>query len=134
MPGTGTAATILVVDDDALISLGTADLISDMGLVAVEAYSGHEALEVLERGDRVDVLVTDYSMPGMTGIELATRARALRPGLPVLLATGYNELPGGAGSDLPRLSKPFHVSELRAALLKAMEPSVERDGVSADLT
>jgi FixJ family two-component response regulator len=60
--------------------------------------------------------VTDQAMPGMTGAELAEAARALRPGLPVLLATGTADLPPGVGAGLPRLSKPYAQDDLAAAL------------------
>lgn len=105
-------ATVLVVDDDALINIGTVDMVQDLGYRAVEAYSGSEALDILARNSEVGVIITDYAMPGMTGLELADRARALRPGLPVLLATGYGELPNGDVSDLPRLTKPFQQADL----------------------
>ncbi len=128
MPGAEIPATILIVDDDALINIGTADMIEDMGLRALEAYSGREALDILERGDAIDLLITDYSMPGMTGVELAARARQLRPSLPVLLATGYDELPGGEVSDLPRLGKPFQQAELLACLQRALATGGDRVG------
>ena len=56
--------------------------------------------------------ITDYAMPGMTGMQLAEGARGLRPGLPILLITGYADLPGGAVLDLPRLSKPYLQKQL----------------------
>ncbi len=55
-------------------------------------------------------------MPGMTGVELASRARALRPGLPILLATGYADLPSGTSTDLPRLAKPYQQRDLARQL------------------
>jgi CheY-like chemotaxis protein len=55
-------------------------------------------------------------MPGMTGIELAAASREVRPSLPILLATGYAELPEGAQLDLPRLAKPYHQDQLRDRL------------------
>ncbi|KKC37976.1 hypothetical protein WH87_10030 [Devosia epidermidihirudinis] len=106
------AATILVVDDDALIGIGTVDMLCDLGHTARDVSSGQAALDILASGERVDALITDFAMPGMTGVELADKARLLRPGLPILLATGYDELPNGAVSDLPRLGKPFLQSEL----------------------
>lgn len=115
------AATILVVDDDALINIGTVDMLSDLGHVALEAFSGQQALEILSTNPAIDIIITDYSMPGMSGLELASRARQLRPGLAVLLATGYDELPDGAFSDLPRLSKPFRHDELVSQLDRLLE-------------
>jgi len=55
-------------------------------------------------------------MPGMTGIELAIASRKVRPQLPILLATGYAELPDGVQVDLPRLAKPYHQDQLRERL------------------
>ena len=106
------AATILVVDDDALINMNTVDMVEDLGHTALEAYSGKQALEILASDQRIDVLITDYAMPGMTGVELADKARALRPNLQVLLATGYADLPSGTTTDLPRLAKPYQQADL----------------------
>ncbi len=108
----GLVATILVVDDDALITLNTVDQLAELGHVPVEAFSAAEALSLLQKRDDITALITDYSMPGMNGVQLAEAARAIRPGLPILLATGYAELPDGEASDLPRLEKPFQQDEL----------------------
>ena len=108
--------TVLVVDDDALINLNTVDMVQDLGHAAVEAYSGAQALEILASGRRIDVLITDYAMPGMSGLVLANEARRLWPELQVLLATGYNDLPDGEVTDLPRLGKPLRADELSRAL------------------
>ena len=71
-------------------------MLEDLGHEVIEANSGARALEILQ-GDRpVDLLVTDYSMPRMNGAQLAAAARQVRPELPVLLATGYAELPAGS--------------------------------------
>ncbi|RYE42415.1 MAG: hypothetical protein EOP21_08240 [Hyphomicrobiales bacterium] len=59
-------------------------------------------------------------MPDMNGVELATRARALRPDLPILLASGYAELPSGTELNLPRLGKPFFQDDLAAELSKIL--------------
>ncbi|WP_422016468.1 PAS domain S-box protein [Reyranella sp.] len=98
---------ILAVDDDALILVNTAAMLEDLGHRVTTAYSGREALAALARLERVDLVVTDQAMPGMTGTELVAEIRRERPGLPVLLATGYAELADGGMSDLPRLNKPF---------------------------
>ncbi|WP_299742550.1 PAS domain-containing protein [Devosia sp.] len=114
------ASTILVVDDDALINMNTVDMVEDLGHTVLEAYSGKQALEILGSGKRIDALITDYAMPGMTGVELATRARELYPELPILLATGYADLPSGTTTDLPRLSKPYQQAELAAHLSRLL--------------
>lgn len=106
------ASRILVVDDDALIAMNTVDMIEDLGHTVVEAYSGKQALDILQNDSAVDAVITDYAMPGMTGVELADAARQLRPNLPILLATGYADLPSGTKTDLPRLAKPFQQKDL----------------------
>jgi PAS domain S-box-containing protein len=113
-------ATILLVDDDALIATSTAYLLEDLGHHVIEANSGMSALDILKEGQRVDVLITDYSMPKMTGAQLATAARKLRPDLPIVIATGYAELPADADSDIPRLRKPYRQDELLAEIQKAI--------------
>lgn len=106
------SAVILVVDDDALINMNAVDMVEQLGHTALEAYSGAEALDILGSQQIVDLLITDYAMPGMNGVELANQARQLRPALPIVLATGYSELPEHVEIDLPRLPKPYQQSDL----------------------
>ena len=105
---------ILLVDDEELVRTGTAEMLRDMGHSVLEASGGAEAMSILEHSKSIDVLVTDYMMPQMDGAELGRRARTRRPGLPVLVVTGY------AGGDLelklPQLAKPFRQADLAAAL------------------
>jgi len=112
--------TILVVDDDALIAMSTVDMLEDLGHDVIEANSGARALETLNSGQAIDLLITDYSMPGMTGAQLAKAVLEIRPDLPILLATGYADLPPGADIDLPRLGKPYTQDQLAAEIAKAM--------------
>ena len=105
-------ATLLLVEDDFLIGLSTTSLLEALGHAVIQANSGASALEVLRSGKPVDLMITDYAMPGMTGLQLAEVARQLRPDLPILLATGYADVPAGSGLDLPRLSKPYHQKQL----------------------
>ncbi len=111
-PADATGATLLLVDDDFLINLSTKALLEDLGHTVIDANSGAKALEVLRTERPIDLMITDYAMPGMTGLQLAEAARGLRPGLPILLATGYADLPAGAVLDLPCLSKPYHQKQL----------------------
>jgi PAS domain S-box-containing protein len=113
-------ARVLVVDDDPLICTGTADMLADLGHSVIEAASGARALEALDAGLQVDLVITDHAMPGMTGLELATRIRKIWPMLPVLLATGYADLPDDEVSDLPRLSKPYRQEELAAHMARVL--------------
>jgi PAS domain S-box-containing protein len=114
--GSVAPATVLLVDDDALIAIATATMLEDLGHRVIEANSAEHALEILRSPAAVDVLLTDHAMPGMTGVELARHVRELRPGLPILLATGYADLPDPAGVDLPRLAKPYGQDQLEAVL------------------
>jgi signal transduction histidine kinase len=112
------ARRILVVDDDPLVGTGTAEMLADLGHNVVEAKSGAEAIAILEQDRSIDLLLTDHSMPGMTGLELATIVRATYPELPILLASGYAELPnvGDWNIQLPRLAKPYRQDELAVAI------------------
>ncbi|UJW84727.1 hybrid sensor histidine kinase/response regulator [Devosia sp. SL43] len=114
------ASVILVVDDDALINMNTVDMVQDLGHTVLEAYSGKEALAILDSGKRIDALITDYAMPGMTGVELANRARERFPDLPILLATGYADLPSGTTTDLPRLAKPYQQADLATQISRLL--------------
>jgi signal transduction histidine kinase/CheY-like chemotaxis protein len=109
---------ILVVDDDVLIAMATIDMLEDLGHEVLDASSGERALEIIAKGGAFDLMITDYAMPRMTGVELAHKVRALRPELPILLATGYAELPAGTEPVLPRLAKPYGQHELAAAIDK----------------
>jgi PAS domain S-box-containing protein len=115
-PGTGTA---LLVDDEDLVRASTADMLTDLGYAVVEAVSAEEALQLISRGTRVDLVVTDHLMPGMTGTDLARAIEERRPGLPVLIISGYAEAEGIA-PHLPRLTKPFRQADLAAALAAAV--------------
>ncbi len=107
---------VLVVDDEPLIALLTASMLEELGHKSELASSGIKALDVLRSGKRIDVVITDYAMPDMTGGELANQIRSLRPDMPIILATGYAEFPNGFTLDLPRLSKPFGSRELATLL------------------
>lgn len=115
-----TSSRILVVDDDALIAMNTVDMVEDLGHTVLEAYSGKQALEIISSDPAIDAVITDYAMPGMTGVEFAQKARELRPDLPILLATGYADLPRGATTDLPRLAKPYQQADLAQHLAKLL--------------
>jgi CheY-like chemotaxis protein len=91
------AISVLLVEDEALISMMVSDALSELGFEVHEAATADEALRYLGEGGAVDVLFTDINLPGsMTGAELAQRARALKPELPVVYASG-----GFRGDDLP---------------------------------
>jgi PAS domain S-box-containing protein len=103
---------VLAVDDDELVLLNTVAMLEEFGHGVLQASSGREALEVLERGECVDLLITDQAMPGMTGAQLAKRVRQRWPHLPIVLATGFAQLGPDEDPALPRLAKPFTMAEL----------------------
>ena len=110
------SAVILFVDDDPLIAMSTTEMLEDLGHHVIGVNSGLHALDIIRSEQPLDLMMTDHVMPGMTGIELAAASREVRPQLPILLATGYAELPEGAQLDLPRLAKPYHQDQLRDRL------------------
>ena len=119
--------TILAVDDDRLVLMNTSEMLRDMGHRVLEATSGQQALDIMRR-ERVELVLTDQAMPHMTGTQLAERIRAEKPDLPIILMTGYAELPTGANVNLPRLDKPFRLHDLARAIVGAIRP--ERVGAS----
>lgn len=117
-PATPAPMRILVVDDDALILLNTVTILEDMGHQVFDAISGPAALKLLEK-EAVDLLITDYAMPGMTGAELVEQAQTRQPGLKAILATGYADLPDDQTLDAAWLVKPYTEGQLAAAIAEA---------------
>jgi signal transduction histidine kinase/CheY-like chemotaxis protein len=115
-----TRARILLVEDDVLIAMATVDMLEDLGHLVSQANSGPAALKILAEQGQPDLIISDYAMPGMTGLELSRRVRKDFPHLPILLATGYADLPPGEESDLPRLAKPYRQETLKAAVVRIL--------------
>jgi signal transduction histidine kinase/CheY-like chemotaxis protein len=122
---------VLLVEDDALVMGGTAAMLEDLGHTVVEAASGEEALAALAEDPSIDLVVTDHSMPGMTGLELVDRIRSTSPTMPILLASGHAELPEGKGLSVPRLTKPFRQDELAHAIASIVTPTCDPVSVVA---
>jgi PAS domain S-box-containing protein len=110
-----TTGRVLLVDDEDLVRMSTADMLSNCGYEVLEAASAEEALVLLEREPHVDFLVTDHLMTGMTGVDLAHAVRERRPGTPILILSGFSEAEE-ITPDLHRLHKPFRQSDLSASL------------------
>lgn len=107
---------IVSVDDDPLVAFNTLAMLEELGHTVFAATSGAEALGLIhEKGD-IDLLITDQAMPGMTGSELAEAVRSDWPDLPIIIATGYAELPEGPAQALRRLAKPFFEQDLAQAI------------------
>jgi PAS domain S-box-containing protein len=112
----GPLPVILVVDDDPLVLSTAVEMLNYAGYDARGAASATEALRRLETIDELVAVVTDHAMPGMTGSELATELATRRPGLRVVLASGYAELPVVATGIAVQLQKPFGRDALLAAI------------------
>jgi CheY-like chemotaxis protein len=109
------AGTALLVDDEPLVRMSTAEMLSELGYRVVEASSAEDALRRVKDGLRPNLLVTDHLMPGMSGTDLGLALRNQYPELQILVVSGYanNE---GITPDLSRLTKPFRSDELAASL------------------
>lgn len=106
---------ILLVDDEELVRAATAEMIRDLGHTVTEAGGGEQALSLLDDGLAVDLVITDYMMPGMDGGALERKLSRSRPDIPVLLITGYTG-PAENVAHIPRLAKPFGQAEIAEAL------------------
>jgi signal transduction histidine kinase/CheY-like chemotaxis protein len=117
------SARILVVEDDAEVARVTMELLQEIGYQAVEVRDGHAALTLIEEDPRIDLVFSDVVMPGgMSGLELARKLRELRPGLPVVLATGYAH--GGAhlaDENSLFIAKPYRRESLADTLRTVLE-------------
>jgi PAS domain S-box-containing protein len=110
---------VLAVDDDGLVLANVSAMLEDLGHRVIAVSSGAKAIEVIEARPEIDILITDQAMPAMTGLQLINAVRTRRPRLPVILATGYAELPQGVAASIGRLSKPFMQRALADALASA---------------
>jgi PAS domain S-box-containing protein len=115
--------TILVVEDDERVRQLTITRLKLIGYQVLEASDGPKAIDVLSQGHAVDLVFTDLVMPGgMSGREVAARARQLKPGIKVLLTSGYAEelVHGDEREQLKVLRKPYHQAELIAVLREVL--------------
>ncbi|WP_308821687.1 response regulator [Pseudomonas japonica] len=122
LPPDGLRHRILLVDDDPNVRQVTALLLDALGYSVVEADGAARALEQLD--DEVDLLLTDYAMPGANGAELAREARKRYPHLPVVFITGYAEVGGLDDGQYLIVQKPFREEELTQKLRLALAAPV----------
>jgi PAS domain S-box-containing protein len=113
---------VLLVDDHDAVRTTTAAMLDDLGHEAVPVCDGAEAIAVLKRGEPIDVLITDYAMPLVSGAEVIRQARELRPDLPALIISGYADASSIARrpANVHLLSKPFGAEQMRLALEDAV--------------
>jgi PAS domain S-box-containing protein len=117
---------VLAVDDDGLVLTNTVAMLDDLGHAGIAASSGKEALDILRQRGPVDLVITDYAMPHMTGLQLVNAIKKEWPELPVIIATGFAEMDSEIQTGLPKLAKPFTEVEL-ARELERIVPG-KRDG------
>jgi CheY-like chemotaxis protein len=114
---------ILLVEDDATVLALTLDMLGGLGYQVKTATNAAEALEIIHTGEPIDLLFTDVVMPGgVSGVSLARTARELRPGLRVLLTSGF--VGEGAvieDAEFPLLDKPYETALLAAKLRKLLD-------------
>jgi CheY-like chemotaxis protein len=125
-PTGGSRETILVLEDDAEVRAYTVEALREIGYRVVEAADGPSALRLLERQPRVDLLFSDVILPGgLTGAQVAARARSMVPSLRVLFTTGYSRNAivhhGRLDSGVELITKPFNQSELARKLRDVLE-------------
>lgn len=113
---------VLVVDDDPLVLASTTAMVEGLGHSVIEAASAVEALDVVESALKIDLVITDYAMPEFNGTKLAEKITRIRPGLPIVIATGFADEPADM-PPLPRLNKPYRQKELAALIGRLMNQS-----------
>jgi CheY-like chemotaxis protein len=121
---------VLVVEDDPIVGASTVAMLEDLGHSVIEVGSAARALEMLRSQPEIDIVITDYAMPGMTGIERAAKIHRIRPGLPVVIATGYSDVAKETLA-LPCLDKPYRQEELAALIETLLQPQQAAKVVSA---
>lgn len=107
---------VLVVEDDPAVRMLVLEVVKDLGYDSIEAKDAAAALPHLESDTRIDLVVSDIGLPGLSGRELAELARQKRPHLPILFVTGYADgaehRDGYLGVGMQMLAKPFRSDEL----------------------
>lgn len=133
-PATASGFTVLVVEDEQTVRELVIEVLQDFACVTLQAADGVSGLAILESEQTVDLLISDIGLPGLNGRQLADAARVKRPGLPILLMTGYAENASLANGFLEQgmqmLTKPFTLAELtgtiRAMLGNRQAQTVEK--------
>ncbi|MCK1384915.1 PAS domain-containing sensor histidine kinase [Bradyrhizobium sp. 21] len=112
------SGTVLLVEDNPDVAVVSIGLLEQLGYQVRRVADAEAALREIEKNG-VDFVFSDIVMPGkMDGLSLAHRLRQIRPGLPILLATGYSDVAAGVRGDFPILRKPYEIHELSEAISK----------------
>jgi signal transduction histidine kinase/ActR/RegA family two-component response regulator len=123
------APRVLLIDDDRPVRQATAEMLRDLGCDVVEAPAGEEGLDILHaEGARIGLMIVDYAMPGLNGLEVAVRVRRMARRVPILIVTGYAELDDSSGPGFDAIAgvlhKPFTINELETAITRAIAAPV----------
>ncbi|WP_184201821.1 response regulator [Polymorphobacter multimanifer] len=123
--------TVLIVEDEALVMIIAQEELEDAGFLVLTACDADEAMRHLESDARIDVLFTDIRFPGaLDGWAVAQRARAFRPGIRVVYATGYSASRPDSVPDSVLFIKPYRLSDIIDAIRRLGEPGL-RDNQDA---
>jgi PAS domain S-box-containing protein len=129
----GGTGTVLVVEDDEQVRAISVEMLSSLGYRVHIARDGHQALAILEGGEAVELLFTDLVMPnGMSGIELGRQACRIKPGLAVLLTTGYALQQSAAPDEFPVIAKPLRLAVLSEAVGRLLSKTRRRTTISGN--
>jgi two-component system, cell cycle response regulator CpdR len=115
---------VLYIEDNALVREITSDLLADDMREVVAVATAEEALSVFKAG-RFDIVVTDVSLPAMSGLDLVRHLKQIAPSVPIVLASGYHLDPNffRLGSNIRAITKPFGAPELQALIEELCGPS-----------
>jgi CheY-like chemotaxis protein len=113
---------VLYVDDEKAVAVAVAGMLESLGYNATICHTGEEAIECVRRDPQAfDVVLTDFSMPGLSGVDVAREVARMRPDLPVILTSGYAARAGeGLAGGCVRLDKPFDRRALSEALNRVL--------------
>ncbi|ANW01682.1 ATP-binding protein [Bradyrhizobium icense] len=115
---TSGSGTVLLVEDNPDVAAVSTGLLEQLGYTVRRVASAEAALREIEL-DRIDLVFSDIVMPGkMDGLGLARHLKAVRPGLPILLTSGYSDAALNVRGDFPILRKPYEIHELSRAIAK----------------
>jgi CheY-like chemotaxis protein len=115
--GAEPARQVLVVEDEALVRMLVVQALKEAGYAVRQAAEARGALDMLQPGNDIDLMVTDVGLPGVNGRQLADQARGLNPDLKILFMTGYADsglLGNSHGHGIDLITKPFDLDDLAA--------------------
>ncbi len=123
----GGTLTVLLCEDDVLIRMNMAEMLESEGMAVIETGTAREALEAMKSGT-VDILIADVGLPDMSGADLAVKLRESSPTLPIIFATGHNDVPGAESMPFCAVvSKPYDIGQIKRRI-EALMASIAAAG------